>query len=309
MDRTIISFDYAIKTILRQKANFGILSGFLSELLGKKVVVKEILESESNKIDPKDKVNRLDLKAKIDKGEVVIFEIQFADQIDFFQKVLFGVSKAVSEQIGAGGKYGDIKKVYSIDIVYFELGKGSDYIYHGITDFRGLHNNEPLLFSSDEKELLPEKPAGELFPEYYLIYPRKFDENIKVSFDEWVYTLKKSAVKPEFTAAGIREAGDKLDELKMSSKERALYERHLDVRRNSDSIIDTAVKKAMIKGEERGKKLGEKIGEERGKKLGEKIGEQKAKIEIAQKLLKSGLNAEEVAKIAELTAEDVNKLK
>jgi len=47
-DRTIISFDYAIKRILRDKANFNILGGFLTELLGRKVTVLSILESEGN---------------------------------------------------------------------------------------------------------------------------------------------------------------------------------------------------------------------------------------------------------------------
>ena len=39
MERTIISFEYAIKYILRDKANFDILSGFLSELLKRQVSV------------------------------------------------------------------------------------------------------------------------------------------------------------------------------------------------------------------------------------------------------------------------------
>jgi hypothetical protein len=44
MDREIISFDYAMKDILRQKANFVILEGFLTTLLGRKVKVLEILD-------------------------------------------------------------------------------------------------------------------------------------------------------------------------------------------------------------------------------------------------------------------------
>ncbi|MDR2694564.1 MAG: Rpn family recombination-promoting nuclease/putative transposase, partial [Chitinispirillales bacterium] len=90
-DRTIISFDYAIKHILRDKANFNILSGFLTELLGRKVTVLEILESEGNRDDPTSKTNRVDLKAEIAGGEIAIFEIQFADQYDFFGKMLFNV--------------------------------------------------------------------------------------------------------------------------------------------------------------------------------------------------------------------------
>jgi hypothetical protein len=47
--RPLISFDWAIKKLLRQKANFGILEGFLSELLREDVLIKTILESEANK--------------------------------------------------------------------------------------------------------------------------------------------------------------------------------------------------------------------------------------------------------------------
>ena len=85
MERPIISFDYAIKDILRDKANYDILSGFLTELLEKPVTVQEVLESEGNtarsttvagksdktrKAKNTGKVSRLDLKAKIDDGEI-----------------------------------------------------------------------------------------------------------------------------------------------------------------------------------------------------------------------------------------------
>ncbi|MDR2577526.1 MAG: Rpn family recombination-promoting nuclease/putative transposase, partial [Chitinispirillales bacterium] len=128
MKHTLISFDYAMKGILRDKANFVVLSGLLSELLGRDVAVFEILESESNAESRFGKSNKLDLKAKIDGGEIAIFEIQTGTQNDFFHRILFGTSKAVVEQLHRGDGYWKIKKVYSIDIVYFELGKGSDYI-------------------------------------------------------------------------------------------------------------------------------------------------------------------------------------
>ncbi len=60
--RKLISFDWAMKKLLRSKANFEILEGFLSELLKEDISILEILESESNKEDSKDKFNRVDLK-------------------------------------------------------------------------------------------------------------------------------------------------------------------------------------------------------------------------------------------------------
>ena len=75
MDR-YIRFDWAIKRLLRQKANFGVLEGLLTVLLNEEVKIVEILESESNQLTADDKFNRVDIKAKNSKGEIIIVEIQ-----------------------------------------------------------------------------------------------------------------------------------------------------------------------------------------------------------------------------------------
>ena len=48
MEDTYIRFDWAMKHMLRDKANFDILEGFVSVLLGEEIKIEEILESESN---------------------------------------------------------------------------------------------------------------------------------------------------------------------------------------------------------------------------------------------------------------------
>jgi len=57
--RKLILFDWALKKLLRSKANFGILEGFLSELLRDNIHILEILDSESNKDNARDKYNRV----------------------------------------------------------------------------------------------------------------------------------------------------------------------------------------------------------------------------------------------------------
>ena len=47
--RKLITFDWAMKRLVRSKANFEILEGSLSELLSEDIVILELLESESNK--------------------------------------------------------------------------------------------------------------------------------------------------------------------------------------------------------------------------------------------------------------------
>jgi predicted transposase/invertase (TIGR01784 family) len=298
MERTIISFDYAIKYILRDKANFDILSGFLTELLGKQVSVQEILESEGNTDSKDNKVNRLDLKAKIDNGEVAIFELQFLDQIDFLGKVLFNACKAVVEQIASGDPY-YIKKVYSINIAYFDLGAKIEYIFHaGLSEFRGIHFDESIPFSQN---LNPPFPANDIHPEYFLILPERFKGQIKDKFDEWVYVLKKSSVKSEFTAAGIQAAGEKLDILKMTPQERAEYER---IKR-----VDMDQKTQLYTAELKGLKKGLKKGLEKGRTEGEAIGLKKGKIEEKEEAVirghHAGCSIENISLITGLSTEQI----
>ena len=70
-----IRFDWAIKRLLRNKANFGVLEGLLTVLLGRKIRIIDILESEGNQQDENDKFNRVDVKARDSDDEIIIVEI------------------------------------------------------------------------------------------------------------------------------------------------------------------------------------------------------------------------------------------
>jgi methionyl-tRNA formyltransferase len=76
-ERTFISFDWAIKKVLRHKENFTVLEGFLSELLGFDIKIENILESEANKQQESDKANRVDILVKSDKGELMLIDVQY----------------------------------------------------------------------------------------------------------------------------------------------------------------------------------------------------------------------------------------
>ena len=134
MGKKLIRFDWAIKRLLRNKANFVVLEGFLSELLFDNIKIEQILESESNRAanrqDTEDgKYNRVDILTQNSKNELIIIEIQSTYEIDYFHRMAFGVSKSISENLKIGQKYSEIKKVISVNIVYFDLGQGQDYIW------------------------------------------------------------------------------------------------------------------------------------------------------------------------------------
>lgn len=91
-----IRFDWAIKRLLRQKANFGVLEGFLTVFLGEQIKIEEILESEGNQQMADDKFNRVDIKAKNTKGDIILIEIQNTRELYYLERVLYGVAKAVT---------------------------------------------------------------------------------------------------------------------------------------------------------------------------------------------------------------------
>ena len=165
------------------------MEGFLSELLKTKVTIEALLESESNKNSKDDRSNRVDLLVLTEKQEHVIIEVQASMEWDYLSRILYGVSKAVTEYIQAGQAYRDIHKIISVSIVFFDLGHGKDYVYHGTTEFRGTHQHDVLQLGENEKKCYgPEKTPADIFPEYYLIKVNQFNEKIK---DKFEFKIKK----------------------------------------------------------------------------------------------------------------------
>ena len=119
-------FDWAVKRLLRNKANFGVLEGFLTVLLGEPIRIVEILESEGNQQRENDKFNRVDIKARNSKDEIIIVEVQNTREIYYLERILFGVAKAITEHIELGELYSQVKKVYSISILYFDYSGAVD---------------------------------------------------------------------------------------------------------------------------------------------------------------------------------------
>jgi len=218
-----VRFDWAIKRILRDKANKEVLEGLITVLLGEAVTITEILESENNKDRLEDKTNRVDVKAKTAAGEYIIVEVQLTKERDFFQRILFGTSTSVIDQIGIGQDYSVIKKIYSINILYFEFGCGDDYAYHGVTTFRGMTKKDSVLrYNSPSEEKYINKSTArmtmpqDVFPEYFLLLVSHFDEVAKTPIEEWMEYLKDGAIRDDTTTPGLQAAREKLAIMSMT---------------------------------------------------------------------------------------------
>lgn len=239
MSKKLVRFDWAIKRLLRNKANFDILEGFLFELLRQDFKIKQILESEGNKETKDDKFNRVDILVENKERELAIVEIQNTREADYFQRMLYGTSKVILEHITEGQPYSQVKKVYSVNVVYFDLGQGEDYVYHGKTTFRGIHMDDELELSDKQKELFKKPSVKDLYPEYYVIKTNRFNEIAKDTLDEWIYFLKKAEIKEEFTAKGLKSASQKLDVMKLNTADRKEYDRYIEEQRSDASFVET----------------------------------------------------------------------
>ena len=248
MPRKLISFDWAIKRILRSKANFDILEGFLSELLKEDIKILEILESESNQDQRDDKFNRLDLKVKNDKEEIILIEIQYDREMDYLQRILYASSKAIVEHMKEAEAYAKVTKIISISILYFDFGDGNDYIYKGTTNFLGVHNHTLLQLNTKQKELYQAEKVEKIYPEYYLIKVKNFDDNAKDTLDEWINFLKNEEIPEHPKAKGLLKAKETLDYLKMDDKERVEYESYQKSLHDQASAYESTYVVGKIEG-------------------------------------------------------------
>ena len=223
-----IRFDWAMKRLLRNKANFGVLEGFLTTLLGERIIIQKLLESESNQADEFDKYNRVDILAEDSKGELILIEVQNNNEYAYFQRMLFGTSKLVTEYINRGEGYAKVRKVYSVNIVYFSLGHGTDIVYHGKTEFRGIHNGELLELTPFQKQTFKVDAVSQLYPEYYILKVNDFNQVAKTALEEWIYYLNTGDIPDGASAPGLEEAKERLKLDRMTKDELKAYYRHLD---------------------------------------------------------------------------------
>ena len=225
MDKKLVRFDWAIKRLLRNKDNFVVLEGFVSELLFDDIKIEQILESAGNQLYDADKFNRVDILTQNSKKELIIIEIQNIYEIDYFQRMVLGTSRIIIDNFITGQLYYEIVKAISINIVYFDLGQGQDYIYKGVTNFKGVNRND---FFGPPPIKDRAYSQTNIFPEYYLLKVNQFNEEIKDTLDEWVYYLKKGEVKDNFKAKGLKEAGEILDIIHLRTEEQNDYQSYLD---------------------------------------------------------------------------------
>ena len=329
---SLVRFDWAIKRLLRQKTDFVVVNGFLTSLLGRRVSIIRALESEGNARTANSRINRVDMLVEDESGQKYIIEVQTTSEVDFFHRMVFGASKVVTDYIGRGDEYGEVVKVYSVNILYFSLGQGEDFAYHGTTEFRGMFKDDVLQLSQAQRRSFGIDAVGDIFPEYFVLRVNDFDGLASTPLSEWIYFLKNSAIPQEFTAPGLEEARDLLAYDNLPPGDRVAYDTYIKDRLYDKGVYDhyriegliegqelgiaqgleQGLKQGIEQGIEQGLEQGLEQGREQGREQGLEQGREQGRVDAlrltAQALKKAGVDVEIIIKSTGLTAADISAI-
>jgi len=313
LQKKLIQFDWAIKSLLRDKANFDVLEGFLAALLEDESI--QIIELLGQQDEEDKKFNQVDILVKDDKDRRIIIEVQTTRESDYLERLLFGTSKSIVENIGLGKAYKNIHKIISVSILFFNLGRGEDYLYHGTTNFVGMNDGKPLIIKRKEEAVINGQKVVKfedrnIFPEYYLIRVEKYHNIIRRKIDEWIYLIKNDQVKEGSTSKNIDKAAKKLDFINMSEQEKKRYERFLINLHREKDILETAKEEGEAIGLKKAKKQIDKAQEatkkaqEKAQQAEEKAQQSKEKAQQAEEKAQQALNQATIDMIKNTTLSD-----
>jgi predicted transposase/invertase (TIGR01784 family) len=246
MEKPLISFDYAIKYLLKDKGDYEIVEGFISALLTsegyKPIKIRALLDGESNKESKHLKRSIADVIVEDEQGNNYIVEIDRAYTDLFLQKAVFNTSRLIVDNLGANQDYLQIKKVFHINLLYFPFENTKAPLHHGKVIFHEIDNKHPIDIHLVDRGMKM-FDAHNIFPEYFLISIPLFNDVIREEIDEWLYLMKHSEVKDDFKSPYMKKAAERLSILTMSNHEREVYDSYvMDSMKGRDYLISAEAK-------------------------------------------------------------------
>ncbi|MBQ8603211.1 MAG: Rpn family recombination-promoting nuclease/putative transposase [Bacteroides sp.] len=224
----LIRFDYAMKRILQFYSDFSILEGLVSTVLEEQIHIINIFRNADRLQEKYDNDNRIDILAKTSQNKLVLIELQNLNGYAYYERTIFGASKFITGCVDNNEEFPYIHKIYSINIVYFPLGTSTDFIYHGKTEFRGLHRNELLELTPFRQQEFKVAETSRLYPEYYILKVFDFKKQSDIPLEQWAYYLSTGQIPENAIAPGLQEARELLRLDYFDKKEMNAYFHHLD---------------------------------------------------------------------------------
>ena len=251
MEKPLISFDFAIKYLLKNKGDYDIIEGFISALFASQgyppIKINALLDTESNKEGLEMKKSIADLVVEDGEGNKYIVEIERAYTPNFMHKACFNSSRLVVDGIYGNQDYTTIKKIFHISLLYFSTKEMQKPVYHGKTIVHEVDTKHPVDVSIANEGLIIFNTPN-VFPEYFFISVPMFDDVINSEIDEWLYVMKHSEIKQGFKSPYMAKVAERLSVIKMSSEERNEYIYYQKQSVHSQDILNAARAEGEAKG-------------------------------------------------------------
>ncbi|NDA91067.1 MAG: hypothetical protein EBY20_09270 [Alphaproteobacteria bacterium] len=251
MEKPLISFDFAIKYLLKNKGDYDIIEGFISALFASQgyppIKINALLDTESNKETLELKKSIADLVVEDEEGNKYIVEIERSYTPHFIHKACFNSSRLVVDGIYGNQDYTTIKKIFHISLLYFSTKEMLKPIYHGKTIVHEVDTKHPVdVRIANEGLVIFNTPN--VFPEYFFISVPMFDDVINSEIDEWLYVMKHSDIKQSFKSPYMAKVAERLAVIKMSAAERNEYIYYQKQSVHSQDILQAAETKGKAEG-------------------------------------------------------------
>ena len=244
---------------------------------------------------PRDTINQrgvtFDLHCTTETGDTILIEMQNSYQKFFKTRANFYIFNLMSKKIRRGIEWGKMENDITRIIGIFIMGDG----------LAGLDDAITCTAECNVK-------TGEIFwdrhRKYFINLPKfKFDAENITTKDIWINFFKNLGDMDKIHKSVYERADEGLLRLLEKAKVAALTDEERDVYEASMKRLEDEVDM-----EELGYKIGMEKGMEKGKEIGREEGERNKSIQIATGMKQEGLDSALIAKLTNLTLEEIEKL-
>ncbi|QUL53574.1 Rpn family recombination-promoting nuclease/putative transposase [Paenibacillus tritici] len=293
--------DFVFKRIFASENNKDVLLAFLNRIFmdAGDLPLEEVvlLNPYTDKDDPLDKQAIFDIWAKSVDGKLINIEMQLFNKYDIEKRTLYYWSKRYAGQLQVSGKYMDLKKCVTINILNYKVlpNEHPHSVFHLREDVSGA----PL---SDDIEI------------HFLELPKLNQPAIpgERGLVNWLLFLNGTHYSDwevlQMNEPDLKKAMETLEFLSQDSEARRKYEDRQKFLLDEASQRDGAQREGFAKGLEEGRAAGMEEGKAAGIAAGRAEGELEAKLEIAKNLLAMGMDSVSVQQATGLTEEELKSI-
>jgi len=282
--------DFGFKKAFGEEASKEHLVSFLNTLLPERHQIEELqfCNNEYQGATALDRKAIFDLNCVSATGEYFIVELQKAKQNFFKDRSVFYATFPIQQQAQRGDWDFRLSAVYTIGILDFVFDDEDCAQRYEVIHRVQLKNQHHQVFY-DKLTFI------------YLTLPnfKKTEDQLDSLQDKWFFLFRHlhelDEIPPRLREKVFLSLFEKASIARFEPEERQAYESSLKYYRDLKNVIDTA------------REEGREEGRAEGKEEGEQIGYQKARAESVLKMLGHGIPEAEVAKLLDLTLEDIQE--